>query len=238
MAAFLLTFGLDLNILGWQPFGTLRAFVPGFSQVRSVTRFAALGQMYLVLMATLALSRGQHRPSLRQVVLVSSVGLFAAVENLCVPVPLTPLPASPQTSWTAWLRDEPSSTVVAHVPFPAGVHVSDYEIEAWRLFAQIDHHKPVVNGYSGYFPQARTPDGYVIPTYVNFQLAMAEEFPSVPLLCSLSKGLGANVLVVDQDWLALHDHEMAKYQSFLHLAYNDADVQIYYLYAPTGVCQS
>ena len=43
---------------------------------------------------------------------------------------------------------------------------------AWRMFAQIDHHKPLVNGYSGFFPQARGFYDEIIPVYTLFQLSI------------------------------------------------------------------
>jgi hypothetical protein len=128
--------------------------------------------------------------------------------------------------------------VVAHVPFPAGLHVSDYEIEAWRMFAQMDHHKSMVNGYSGNFPQARTPLGVAIPIYTQFQLAMAQQFPTQQLLCIMDRSMDVNTLVVDRDWLATHGAQLEPYNEFLAPVYSDEQVQIYRLQAPPGRCTS
>ncbi len=115
----------------------------------------------------------------------------------------------------------------------------DLEIEAWRMFAQIDHQRPMVNGYSGYFPRSRSPDGRtVVLTYKTFQLAMAKEFPKYELLCVLNRGLGANMVIVDQAWLARHKPQMELYSEFLQPAYTDQIVQIYYLRVPVGACES
>ena len=165
------------------------------------------------------------------------VGLLAAGENLSIPAPHVPIPRTPRTPWTAWLRAQPEDTVVAHVPFPAGLHVSDYEIEAWRLFAQIEHRKPMINGYSGYFPQARLPDGSVVPTYARFQLTMAEEFPNHRLLCVLDRSLGVDLLVAGREWLTHHRSQMNLHRSFLRLEYNDEFVGIFRLEAPQGECR-
>jgi hypothetical protein len=106
------------------------------------------------------------------------------------------------------------------------------------MFAQIDHQKPMVNGYSGNFPQARTPQGLVIPIYTQFQLAMAQQFPSEPLLCIMSRSQDVTTLVIDRDWLATHGTQMAAFTDFLEPAYADEQVQIYQLGTPPGKCTS
>jgi hypothetical protein len=164
------------------------------------------------------------------------LGLFAVAENVSVPARLVQVPSSTRTDWADWLRAQPEGTVVAHVPFPAGLHVSDYEVDAWRMFAQIDHQKPIVNGYSGNFPQARTPLGLVVPIYTRFQLAMTQQFPSEQLLCIMDRSLDVNTLVVDQEWMASHAPELEPYGAFLEPAYADVHVQIYRLRTPAGKC--
>src|SRR5439155_16364129 len=129
------------------------------------------------------------------------VALLAAGENVSVR-PVLSVPSSARTDWSAWLRRQPTGTVVAHVPFPAGFTPRDYEVETRRMFAQIYHQKPLVNGYSSYFPAQRGPGGRVIPAYLVFQLEMAREFPNYRLLCTLTRGVRANTLVVDRGWLA------------------------------------
>ena len=54
------------------------------------------------------------------------------------------------------------------------------------MFAQIDHHRPLHNGYSGYFPSG----------YGMYQADMDQNFPSGRLLCMMS-GMGGNTLVLD-----------------------------------------
>lgn len=226
LGAGLLALGLNLDLLGWAPFATLRAVVPGFSDLRSVFRFTVIGQLMLALLAGVALAAVARRfprwGGLGLAVLV----LLAAGENLIVPVPLLAIPASPRTAWSTWLAAQPDGTTVAHVPFPADTKVQDYEIDAWRMFAQIDHHKPIVNGYSGYFP----------PGYTDFQLEMAAHFPTPELLCLLNKGLRVNTLVADQPWLAAHRAAMDAQAKFLHPVYNDSAVQIYTLALPDSAC--
>jgi hypothetical protein len=136
------------------------------------------------------------------------------------------IPASTRTEWTAWLRSQPRGTVVAHIPFAAGRTVKDHEADAWHMFYQIDHGKPIVNGYSGWFP----------PGYVPFQLEMAQTFPQPHLLCALNKGLYVDTLVVEQGWLATHKTQMAQFSKFLTPAYSDREVEIYRLDMPAEAC--
>jgi hypothetical protein len=234
---FLLALGLNLELAGWRPFGTLRAHVSAIAEIRSPYRAAALVQVCLPVLAALALARVGGRLARGGLALIVCLGVVAAAENLSVPQPLRHVPSAARTAWTSWLRDHPDRTVLVHVPFPAGLTSSDYEVEAWRLFAQIDHHRAIVNGYSGFFPVARTPDGRVYPAYTAFQLAMAREFPSYRLLCVLTKSLGADTLVADGGWLASRSRRMAAFPGFLRPVYTDAKVRLYALAAPRGECE-
>jgi hypothetical protein len=235
-ASLLLAMALNVNIDGWQPFATVRAIVPGMSELRSPTRASAIMQLFLVMLGAMGLSRAWGSLGQRSAAILLAIGLLAAAENLSVPARLAPVPFSVRTAWTDWVRAQPDDTVLAHVPFPAGLHVSDYEIEARRMVAQIEHQKPIVNGYSGNFPQARTPLGLVIPIYTQFQLAMSQQFPSQQLLCIMDRGLDVNLLVVDRDWLSSHAAQIEAYSGFLEPAYADDQVQIYRLHPPAGKC--
>jgi hypothetical protein len=234
---FLLALGLNLDIFGWRPFATLRSLIPAVAEVRSPYRAAAIAQLCLPVLAALALTRVRVRLLRGGLALVVALGLLAAAENLSVPTPLIGVPDSARTAWTSWVRDHPERTVLAHAPFPAGLNVSDYEVEAWRMFAQTDHHRPIVNGYSGLFPVARGADGRIIPVYTAFQLAMARDFPNYQLLCVLTRTLGADTLVADGDWITAHRARIAAFPGFLRPAYADADVGIYALEVPAGRCQ-
>lgn len=187
----LLALGLNLSLGGWRPFATLRGVVPGLSTLRSPFRAAAISQAVLAALAALALARLATWRDKTGKVLALALGVLAATENLASSGVLVPVPPSPRTAWTTWLRDQPGKLIVAHVPFPAGLHVSDYEMETWRMYAQIDHHRPLLNGYSGYFPSG----------YGTFQVDMDQNFPSDRLLCMMAFGMGVNTLVLDRPYL-------------------------------------
>lgn len=226
LAATLLAVGLNLELFGWRPFDTLRSAIPGLAELRSPFRYTAIMQLMLPILAALALARVSLRLARTGTLAITLLALLAAAENLSVPASLAQIPLSPRAGWTDWLRDQPPETVVAHVPFPGGTGVSDYEVEGWRLFAQMEHRKFIVNGYSGYFP----------PGYTDFQLDMAKRFPERDLLCELQRGLEVDTLVVDQSWLATHSAQMRNLDEYLTPAYNDAQVQIYRIDLPDSAC--
>jgi hypothetical protein len=223
----LLALGLNLSILGWQPFSLLRA-LPGFDEIRSAFRAAVFFQVHLVFLATFGLEAlGRWlAESPRRDRFVLAAGLVAAGENLSLPAPLLAVPRSPRTEWTAFVAAQPAGTVLAHVPFPRGVDVEDFAIEAWRLFAQLDHGKPLVNGYASNFPAV----------YREFMFAMGAEFPKPILACALRVVFGADLLVVDQSWLSSHRDAFAALGPWLEAAYSDSSVAIFRLNPTADEC--
>jgi hypothetical protein len=224
----LLALGLNLRIGDWRPFASLREVVPGLSTLRSPFRAVAISQALLAALAALALARLASWRGQTGRVLDVALGVLAAAENLASPGTLVPTPTNPRTEWTSWLREQSSKLVVAHVPLPRGLHVSDYEIETWRMFAQIDHGRPLLNGYSGYFPSG----------YGTFQVDMDQNFPSERLLCMMALGFGVNTLVLDRSYLeerrALFESESL--QGFFRSGYSGPDVVIVRLSPPPEAC--
>jgi len=224
----LLALGLNLKIGDWRPFASLRDVVPGLRTLRSPFRAVAISQAVLAALAALALARLASWRGKTGQTLALALGVLAATENLASPGVLAPTPATPRTAWTTWLRQQPGKLIVAHVPLPAGLHVSDYEMEAWRMFAQIDHHRPLLNGYSGYFPTG----------YGTFQMDMDQNFPSDRLLCMMALGMGVNTLVLDRPYLeerrALFESESL--QGFFSPGYSDDKVVIVHLSPPPEAC--
>jgi hypothetical protein len=216
--AFLLALGLNLSFGGWRPFDTLRD-LPGFAEIRSVFRCAVFVQVHLVILAALGLAAALRRlgESPRATALGVGVGLLAAAENLSAPAPLLPIPRTARTPWTAYLASQEPGTVVAHVPFPKTGAVEDLASEAWRMFAQIDHRQPLVNGYASNFPALHR----------EFMFAMGSAFPNHPLACALRRVFNVDLLVVDRDWLSAHQPEFAGLASMLEPRYSDDRVAIY-----------
>ncbi|MFL6259833.1 MAG: hypothetical protein ACJ76Y_09000 [Thermoanaerobaculia bacterium] len=224
----LLAMGLNLRIGEWRPFASLREMVPGLRTLRSPFRAVAISQAVLAALAALALARFASWRGRAGRILALALGVLAATENLASPGVLVPTPATPRTAWTSWLREQPGKLIVAHVPLPRGLHVSDYEVETWRMFAQIDHHRPLLNGYSGYFPSG----------YGTFQADMDQNFPSDRLLCMMAFGLGVNTLVLDRPYLeerrALFGGDSLR--GFFRPGYSDPQVVIVRLSPPPEAC--
>ena len=224
----LLALGLNLRIGDWRPFASLREVVPGLRTLRSPFRAVAISQAVLVALAALALTRLASWRGQTGRILAIALGVLAAAENLASPGVLTPTPTTPRTAWTSWLREQPGKLVVAHVPLPAGLHVSDYEVETWRMFVQIDHRRPLLNGYSGYFPSG----------YGTFQVDMDQNFPSDRLLCMMALGMGVNTLILDRPYLeerrALFESDSLR--GFFRPGYSDPQVVIVRLSPPPEAC--
>lgn len=227
--ASVLSLGLNLQFDGWRPFATLRMLVPGFSELRSPYRFVAVAELSLAILAGIGLAHIAHSLGGRAGSLVIvALGFLGCVENLSVPLPLVPIPSTLRTEWTTWLRQQPGQIVVAHLPFPGGRHVSHYEVDAWRMLAQIDHGRPMINGYSGYFP----------PGYLSFQASMAREFPTRTLLCQMAQRLGVNTLVVDQAGQGTNGTRLVEFHDVLQPVYRDTQVQIYAFAPPKAWCEA
>lgn len=224
----LLALGLNLRLGDWRPFATLREVVPGLRTLRSPFRAVAISQAVLAALAALALARLASWRGNTGRILAIALGVLAAAENLASPGVLVPTPATPRTAWTTWLRQQPGKLTVAHVPLPRGLHVSDYEIETWRMFAQIDHHRPLHNGYSGYFPSG----------YAMYQMDMDQNFPSDRLLCMMSFGMRINTLVLDRPYLVERRSlfESESLRGFFGPGYNDASVVILRLHPSPEAC--
>ncbi len=55
--------------------------------------------------------------------------------------------------WVMWLRDvAPSHEPVACLPFPTGINVKNYLATTEWMYWSTFHRHPLVNGYSGFFP--------------------------------------------------------------------------------------
>src|SRR5687768_7921482 len=121
----LLALGLNLRIGDWRPFASLREVVPGLRTLRSPFRAVAISQAVLAALAALALARLASWRGNAGRILALALGVLAAAENLASPGVLVPTPATPRTAWTSWLREQPGKRIVAHVPLPRGLHVSD-----------------------------------------------------------------------------------------------------------------
>lgn len=84
---------------------------------------------------------------------VTGVCLVAETRPLYQPLYVLPQ-RHPLPPWVEFVRDElPPGVPIACLPMSLGTSVEDYEPEAeWMLWG-LDHRHPLLNGYSGYFPE-------------------------------------------------------------------------------------
>jgi hypothetical protein len=149
----LLSFGPGLSL-----YGLLARAYPGFSQLRSPFRFVLFVQLMIALLAAGGLGAiwaNAQVPLTWRRLLILCLGTMAALElrptkQILLPVPnlQAPLP------WITWVESETRpDDVFAFLPFPKGRDVRDYLESSQWMFWQMGHRRPMVNGYSGFFPK-------------------------------------------------------------------------------------
>ena len=165
--AFAFSLGLNLDVFGWKPWQFLSQHVPGFGQVRSVYRFVWFVQMAVILLAIEGLT-GLHAACSRWFTnrfthfalscLVILPGAVLAVEILPEPTTRGGIPdVAANKQWIEFVKDKtvPGKSI-ACLPFATGTGVEDYDIATRWMLLGLEHRVPMVNGYSGFFP-----DGYI-----------------------------------------------------------------------------
>lgn len=162
LLAFFLSLGPNLNLWGWQPWWTVSKYCPGFSQVRNVFRFAYFVQMPVVLLAALsihALVLLGHRYLARglcwMVTIVSFIlGAAAVLEVRPQPPSLLETPdVTPHLGWIQFVRQHtPPGRGLLCLPYSFGDSVESLESMAKWMYFGTYHGRPLVNGYSGFFP--------------------------------------------------------------------------------------
>lgn len=186
--AFLLSLGPHLQIGFWKPWWTLVDWIPGMAQVRSVYRFSYFVQMGVVLLAMHGLHalwimqrRVVHRTGSRRLVRILFVclGVGAVLESIPVRPMLAGVPDHrAHKQWIEFIRQEtPPSKGIACFPFSAGHLVEDFDVTARWMYFGTFHGKPIVNGYSGFFPES----------YNSLKKAVNSKFPSQETLQQLQQ---------------------------------------------------
>ena len=84
------------------------------------------------------------------------LGILALVEILPPSQRLFPVTAAEtQPGWITWLTTQtPEDCVIACLPFPQGTSETAYQETALWMYWGTFHHRRMVNGYSGFFPQS------------------------------------------------------------------------------------
>jgi hypothetical protein len=215
---------------GWQggsaPILWLRDWLPGVAQLRSFWRASMLMQVATALLAAVgieALALAARRPlppAARRAagLFVIAIAVVASVE-LWPPAPgLSPAPA--REAWRPWLdwidQHVPPGAALVHLPLPASEAVADYEETARAMLLATVHGRPLVNGYSSYFPRG----------YRAFA-RMMRGCPA-PAAWSLLHELGLRFLSVRSSWLAA-DPRCGPSEALYHRAagFPELDVEIW-----------
>ncbi len=136
----------------------LVSVVPGYAQLRSPFRFAVFVELMVALLAAggLAFIHARARlPLVWRSLAVLLLGALAAMEIRPTQQHLLPIPnLEAQLPWLAWVESETSpGDALAFLPFPQGRGVEDYMETTQWMFWQMRHRRPMVNGYSGFFPR-------------------------------------------------------------------------------------
>lgn len=158
LTSFALSLGPHLAIAGFSVIDLLRA-LPGGEQIRSFFRFALFVQLAVTGLAALGLQRTLDtlRPRLGYrgaLALTSGLALLAMVELRLDVGSVQPLPALDlDLPWITWIEENTEAdTALAFVPFPEGRGSADYLGTTQWMYWQTRHWRPMVNGYSGFFP--------------------------------------------------------------------------------------
>lgn len=229
--AFLLSMGPHLHIGDWQPWWTLTQYVPGFSRVRNVFRFAFFVQMAIVILAAQGvhllsvLNRRYSRDSRWRTgfnAILIGLGLTSIFEIPPEMVSLATVPdVMPQKGWIEFIREQtPPGKAIACFPFPLGDGVADYESTTHWMYFGTFHGAPLVNGYSGFFP----------PEHFQRQAAINAGFPTRQTLMEL-RNSGVELLVVNTRLVNTDRWQRGRFDPFhLQCVYQDpVGVNIYRL---------
>ena len=179
--------GLRLELAGWRPYGVLVDHVAAFSHLRSPFRATALAQVSLAVLAGLGIDVLWSSKDRTIGPVVVGVALVLALVTVDVGPGDLQRPPDRSTQWITWLDDHPGGAVVALPPAP-GQAEEDFEATTAAMVQSLEHGHPLVNGYSGFFPDRD--EGL---------RARLERFPEPTVVAEL-RDLGVDYAVADPSW--------------------------------------
>lgn len=159
--ALLLGFGPNLTIsVGEQkiaPYAWLHSAVPGLAGVRTPSRFGMFASVGIVVLAALALAYLRRRMMTRasKVTLTAAAFTLLAAEMWAVPITLTDphQGIDDHRDLHRWLEQHATGQPLIDLPMSTSDSEVDLELEVRAIRRALRHRSPVVNGYSGYFPE-------------------------------------------------------------------------------------
>ena len=112
--------------------------------------------------------------------------------------------------WIQFIRENKSAgRPIACLPFASGNSIGDYDVTTRWMFYGLEHGAPLINGYSGFFPQS----------YLELRNAVNREFPSTQILARFA-ALGVEYVVVARTY--------CEPETLLKLSTDDLQVQLVY----------
>jgi hypothetical protein len=152
--SFLFSMGNHASLGNWSAWDGLVNYVPGFSQVRSAYRFIYFLQIAIVLAAAIGIHWIASGKPLWRTWTAAGLAILCTIDPWPCSVRLgaTPSSSEMQASWAETLRSQPMGGVVI-LPLLDGGTVHDYEIVTEWMLKGLYAEKPLVNGYSGFFPK-------------------------------------------------------------------------------------
>lgn len=165
LSAFAFSLGPHLDIAGWKPWETVQQFVPGFQQVRNVFRFAWFVQIAVMLLAVAGFDALVDEYQRRRIAYGRSTWRNATlfVAGLIVAAEVWPQPATAHyvppahkhRQWVSFVHQEcPPGQPIVCLPMSFGDRLKDMEIETRWMLLGLGHSVPMLNGYSGFFPDS------------------------------------------------------------------------------------
>jgi len=160
LVALLLGFGPNLAIPAGDepviPYAWLHAVVPGLSGVRTPARFAMFAIAAIAALAAAALAflrRRAVRPVARRALMLGAFGLLLA-EIWALPVALAePAGVSDHRRVLDWLAEHGDGLPLVDLPMSDDDSEAALEREVRAMRRALRHRSPIVNGYSGFFPE-------------------------------------------------------------------------------------
>lgn len=235
---YLLALGPRFHLGDWIPYAVIYDHYPGFKKARNAFRFVVFAQIGIGLLAAIGLAGlwklvagtwQQEAPRLPQhwgrrvgLVVVFLLGLLAVIEVWPPPQRLQSVPdLEQQRGWITWLKDNTyPDAPVACIPFPKGPQANDYLGNTIQMYYGLEHGRPLLNGYSGFFP----------PRYLELKAAMAT-FPDARSL-QLLEDNGAQYCLIqrkDHSRAELERHPLARKRLKWRFGDNRANVDLYEL---------
>jgi hypothetical protein len=196
-------------------------WMPGFSFIRAVSRFAILGVLAIGVLAGLAVERlGAGMTPRRRLQLAGVLSVLLLGEFACAPFRSVPIPSLDPPEVEQWLARQPKPFVVVELP------TTSYErLQSMYLLYSMAHWQKMVNGYSGTRPR--------------FHRELYRELRAFPQPRTLERLVSMGVdyavfhpgLYPEGEWARV-EPRLAQFSGWMTLVHEGPDGRVYRLHAP------